>query len=114
MRKNILATSFVLAIISTMIIPSCVVRRSEPIVGNMFAPVDQLAIEGETIYMAKCQKCHPGGEGGLGPSINGLPGFLKPVQIRHGLGVMPAFKQDDLPKDELKKVRIYMREWQKY
>lgn len=64
--------------------------------------------EGERLYMQYCQKCHPDGEAGLGPSIFYLPGIGKRFQTRHGLGVMPAFKEKVITDDELDKIVLYL------
>jgi mono/diheme cytochrome c family protein len=48
--------------------------------------------------MINCHQCHPGGGGGLAPSINDKPlpeGLIK-TQIRQGLGAMPAFTEKHL------------------
>lgn len=60
--------------------------------------------------MESCHKCHPGGEAGLGPAINNkpLPDFLKRVQIRHGLGVMPSFAKEEISDQELEALLDYM------
>jgi mono/diheme cytochrome c family protein len=64
------------------------------------------ARRGEVVFMQRCHKCHPDGEAGLGPGINGkpLPGWLMHVQIRNGLGMMPSFGDeliDDAQLDDL-------------
>jgi mono/diheme cytochrome c family protein len=53
--------------------------------------------------MANCHQCHPGGEAGLGPAINDkpLPGFLIRLQVRNGLGAMPAFSAQEISPDDL-------------
>jgi mono/diheme cytochrome c family protein len=66
--------------------------------------------------MMHCQKCHPGGEGGLGPAINPnpAPGFIKRFQMRHGLGVMPGFNKNEISKKDLKDISKYMKAWKHY
>ena len=59
--------------------------------------------------MEHCQRCHPGGEAGLGPAINPAPGFAKRFQIRHGLGAMPAFDEKIIPDKELDNVLRYLK-----
>lgn len=86
-------------------------RRGAP----MFAPLnteDPAVAKGEVIFMSHCQKCHPGGTAGLAPSINNkpLPGFLIRYQVRHGLGMMPAFKKDHLSSEELDNLVAYLKE----
>jgi mono/diheme cytochrome c family protein len=66
--------------------------------------------------MVYCQKCHPAGEAGLGPALNANPApqFIKRFQVRHGLGVMPAFAKDQISESDLKSVSAYMKAWKKY
>lgn len=85
-------------------------RRGEPV----FTPVplaDQEIAKGEVVYMNYCQKCHPGGEAGLGPAINNkpLPGFMIKFQVRNGLGMMPAFKEEVIPDEELDNMVAYLK-----
>jgi mono/diheme cytochrome c family protein len=85
-------------------------RRGEPV----FAPVplaSQEVAQGEVVYMRYCQKCHPGGEAGLGPAINNkpLPGFMIRFQVRNGVGVMPAFKDGVIADRELDDLVAYMK-----
>jgi mono/diheme cytochrome c family protein len=87
---------------------SCSYRRSLPLKGpleNRTASVDN----GEVLYMQKCQRCHPQGEGGLGPAMNHIPNPPKRLQIRLGFGAMPAFNKKDLPKEELDDVMAYLK-----
>ena len=116
MKKRMSIHTFFLAIASLMVISSCALRRSEPIKGIAFHAEDTRVRNGEIVYMDKCQKCHPGGEGGLGPGINPLPvpSFIKQFQIRHGLGVMPAFKKDEISKQDLKDITRYLHAWKHY
>ncbi len=87
---------------------ACVYRKSAPV-------AEPLAVEGESVkngqihFMHHCQKCHPQGEGGLGPAINHVPGFAKRFQIRHGLGVMPAFKKEEISKKDLQDILAYLK-----
>jgi mono/diheme cytochrome c family protein len=58
------------------------------------------------VFAEHCQQCHPNGAAGLGPSLNDkpIPGFLIKLQVRSGLGEMPAFGPDrigDLDLDAL-------------
>ena len=89
---------------------ACSGRRSEPLRGALDISDPKVA-HGQVVYMSKCDKCHPGGDAGLGPSINNkpLPGFLVSFQMRHGLGAMPAFKEDELPKADLDDVVAYLK-----
>lgn len=95
---------------------SCALRKSEPITQKEFVPENESIVNGERVYMIHCQKCHPGGEGGLGPAINinPAPGFIKRFQMRHGLGVMPGFKQNEISKKDLHDISNYMKAWKHY
>ncbi|MCK7553658.1 cytochrome c [Chitinophaga sedimenti] len=64
---------------------------------------------GQVMYMRYCESCHPGGLAGLGPGILGTPSFLKRFQVRHGLGTMPAFKKETLPKKDLDDIILYLK-----
>src|SRR3954469_17743388 len=90
---------------------SCAVRKSEPITSKEFIPKNARIANGEKVYMANCYKCHPGGEGGLGPALNSnpAPGFIKRFQMRHGLGVMPSFKRDEISRTDLKDLTKYLK-----
>lgn len=70
------------------------------------------AVKGQELFMKNCNRCHPGGMGGLGPAIinKPLPGFMIRFQIRHGLGAMPAFKKQQLPKTEVDNLVRYIKE----
>ena len=92
----------VLAIGSFMLNVSCSARRGEPIKGPL--PIDSLAVgNGQKIFMRECHQCHPGGEAGLGPAINNkpLPGFMIRLQVRNGIGAMPAFSQSEISAKEM-------------
>lgn len=95
---------------------SCSVRKSEPITGQEFVAKNSRIANGEKVYMANCQKCHPAGEGGLGPAINSnpAPGFVKRFQMRHGLGVMPSFKKNEITKKNLHDISKYLKAWKHY
>jgi glucose/arabinose dehydrogenase len=84
--------------------------REEPLRGPVDAS-DSTVARGRTVYMEKCDKCHPGGDAGLGPALNNkpLPGFLIRFQARHGMGAMPAFAEDELPQADLKDVAAYIK-----
>lgn len=85
-------------------------RRGVP----MFAPLsteNPAVAQGEVVYMEYCQKCHPGGTAGLAPAINNkpLPGFLMRFQIRNGVGIMPAFKENVISDGELDDLIVYLK-----
>jgi mono/diheme cytochrome c family protein len=85
-------------------------RRSEPLSGP-FVPASPDVARGEHVFMAHCHLCHPGGEAGLGPSLNDkpLPGFAIRTQVRAGLGAMPAFAPEEVSAADLDAVIAYLR-----
>ena len=115
MKKTMVLLSLIIITVCCIQL-ACVVRKSEPITGHFFIPGDEHVANGERVYMAQCQKCHPAGEGGLGPSINSnpAPGFVKRFQMRHGLGVMPSFKEGEISKNDLHDISKYLKAWKRY
>lgn len=85
-------------------------RRAEPLAGPMRLEDPQLAA-GREVFTTKCHQCHPGGEGGLGPAINNkpLPGSLIRLQVRKGLGTMPAFSEEVISDQDLDSLIAYLR-----
>lgn len=86
---------------------TCSPRNSLPLEGPL--NLSQHEQEGEKIFMEHCQRCHPRGESGLGPAINPAPGFGKRIQIRHGLGAMPAFREKHISDKELDHLLSYLK-----
>jgi mono/diheme cytochrome c family protein len=102
---------FSLAFMLPVILFSCMSRKSEPVAGKSFTPANEHIRNGEQKFNMYCQKCHPGGEGGLGPALNSnpAPGFIKRFQVRHGLGVMPSFKKNEIAKQDVKDIAKYLK-----
>lgn len=69
------------------------------------------AVKGQMVFMEYCNKYHPAGSSGLGPSIinKPLPGFLIKLQVRTGMGVMPSFKKEQLSEKELDDLVEYIK-----
>lgn len=103
-------------IVCSTIFTACMIRKSEPVKQTSFIPSNTRVAHGEQVFMAHCQKCHPGGESGLGPAINSNPApqFIKRFQMRHGLGVMPAFNKGEISKKDLHDISKYLRAWKHY
>jgi mono/diheme cytochrome c family protein len=106
-RKYIKYSLFILYVVACY---SCSPRRSEPLRGPLVLKNQRLQ-NGMKMYMIHCQKCHPNGEAGLGPALNSnpAPGFVKRFQVRHGLGVMPAFNKREIASDDLRDLGKYMK-----
>lgn len=65
---------------------------------------------GRELFNQHCASCHPRGMAGLGPAIinKPLPEFLIRFQIRNGIGVMPAFKEDVLDDKQVENIAGYL------
>lgn len=99
-------------LVSIVIYASCFTiackRYQRPFTSDLSAASEEVK-EGQVLYMNYCQKCHPDGEAGLGPSIYYLPSFVKKFQARHGIGVMPEFKEKLISDEELDKIAAYLK-----
>jgi mono/diheme cytochrome c family protein len=89
------------------------VRRGEPIVGPLQSN-DPAVQHGKVIFAHRCNSCHPGGEGGLGPGLNDkpLPVFAMKLQVRTGLvgfKVMPSFDRHQIPSEDLDDLMKYIK-----
>ena len=106
----------VVTLLIVLLLSACAMRKSEPVKGKHFNPETASVANGERVYMLYCHKCHPAGEAGLGPSINANPApqFVKRFQVRHGLGVMPAFGKDAISRSDLHDVSRYLKAWKHY
>jgi mono/diheme cytochrome c family protein len=95
---------------------SCAMRRGEPFTQKAFTTSNERVANGERVYMAHCQKCHPAGEAGLGPALNSNPApqLVKRFQMRHGLGVMPPFSKKEISKKDLHDISRYLHAWKHY
>ncbi len=92
------------------VLSACSARRGEPFTGG--APTGDSRVEhGRIVFMQNCHKCHPGGEAGLGPSINDkpLPEFLMKTQVRVGLGAMPSFHRNRISGRDLDDLIRYLK-----
>ena len=101
---------------SSLSLTACVLSKSEPLTQKLFNPEDARVINGEKVYMAYCQKCHPAGESGLAPAINSNPApqLIKRFQVRHGLGVIPPFSKNEISKNDLHDISKYLKAWKRY
>ena len=94
-----------------VLLPACgSARRAEPITGRAPIMSGEL-LEGKKLFMKHCDQCHPRGEAGLAPAINNKshPAFLVKFQVRHGLGAMPSFSEEDISDEELEKLVSYLQ-----
>jgi mono/diheme cytochrome c family protein len=99
--------------ILAILISSCSAPKTAPYAEPVTMPTEQLE-HGRVLFNNKCATCHPEGMSGLGPAIvnKPLPKFFIRFQVRHGLGAMPAFKEDALSDQQVKAIAeyvVYMR-----
>jgi mono/diheme cytochrome c family protein len=90
------------------LVMGCALRHSEPFAGPLALNPKQA--RGQRVYMVQCQQCHPGGEGGLGPSLSDKPAppFAIKAQVRAGAGAMPAFSEEKISGDDVDALVDYM------
>jgi mono/diheme cytochrome c family protein len=111
MRRNRANHRVALLLVMTAIVYlACGTARRRPPLGPAPALSEQAAT-GQVAFMEKCNRCHPGGEAGLGPALNDkpLPDFLKRFQVRKGLGTMPHFSHEKLSDAELDAILEYLK-----
>jgi mono/diheme cytochrome c family protein len=99
-----------LLVIMAIVCLACGTARRRPPLGPAPALSEQAAT-GQVAFMEKCNRCHPGGEAGLGPALNDkpVPDFLKRFQVRKGLGTMPHFSQQEPSDPELDAILEYLK-----
>lgn len=88
----------------------CGSARVSEALGNA-PPVDTPAeVRGQRAFMMHCNQCHVGGAGALGPGLNDkpLPAFAIRMQVRAGLGAMPAFSEEQLSRRDLDDIVAYL------
>ncbi|HBG05291.1 MAG: cytochrome C [Geobacteraceae bacterium GWC2_58_44] len=103
--------TLLLAALPLILLTGCTTaRQREPIAKSLRIDSPKL-LRGEKAYMHYCDKCHPGGDTGLGFAIKNkpLPEFLVELQVRVGLGAMPAFSDELLPDDQLDDITEYIK-----
>ncbi|KAA3437201.1 cytochrome c [Rufibacter hautae] len=105
-----------LMVLPMLLLYSCgTARRSEPILGPLALQTQQLE-NGRVVFMQNCQRCHPLGEAGLGPSLNNipLPGVALRFRVRSkafflGIGRMPSFKKHEISREQMDELVVYMK-----
>jgi mono/diheme cytochrome c family protein len=71
-------------------------------------------LTGEQLFIRSCNTCHPGGNAGVGPSLENLekdfPSDAKlKAFLRKGKGTMPAQTKDTINDPELDELIGYLR-----
>jgi mono/diheme cytochrome c family protein len=84
-------------------------RQSEPIQQTP-TPLDARELAGQRVYMRDCNGCHPQGAGGLGPALNDkpVPAAAIKLQVRQGMGAMPAFAESEISAEELDQLVAFL------
>jgi mono/diheme cytochrome c family protein len=88
---------------------ACVPTSGAPTLEPLVHPDPQVA-RGERVFAHACHACHPHALTGLGPGIidKPIPGWLVRLQVRVGLGVMPAFSSDEIDDEDLDALVAYL------
>jgi mono/diheme cytochrome c family protein len=83
--------------------------RGAPILEPLVIDNPQIAL-GQQVFFSVCHQCHPGGATGLGLGITNkpLPDWAIRFQVRHGLGEMPAFSDEEISDEELHALVAYL------
>ena len=100
-------THWLLGAACVLVVACATPRHSEPRSGP-FRPANQQQARGEVVFSNYCSKCHDGGHSALAPGILPVPDVLIRFQVRHGLGVMPAFGEDRLSDAQLDDLLAYL------
>lgn len=68
------------------------------------------AAHGQAVYMRHCYQCHQTGEGGLGPALPAVPvpKSVVRLQVRAGLGAMPAFSERQISEADFDALYEYL------
>lgn len=71
-------------------------------------------LTGEQIFMRSCNTCHPGGQAGMGPTLESMNAHFPDDQalktyIRKGKGIMPGQPKETINDDELDSLITYLR-----
>ena len=111
-RARVLApTTLALGALAAVVLAACGSPRRSAAIDGPLRIDDPDVARGRIVYAHYCHRCHPGGEAGLGPSLNEkpLPEFLIRFQVRHGLGAMPAFSERTIDAADLDRLVTYMK-----
>jgi mono/diheme cytochrome c family protein len=94
----------------TLSLSACGASRQSPPLQRAPAVLDQQQLAGQRVFMRECNGCHPQGDGGLGPALNDkpVPVVAIKLQVRQGLGAMPAFSDQEITSQELDALVAFM------
>lgn len=66
---------------------------------------------GQEVFLRYCNRCHPGGEAGTGPELVREPPLAAEEirsQVRTGMGMMPSFRESQIPEGDLDALVAYL------
>lgn len=105
------ATRSLLALLAlATLLGACGSPRRSAALGGPLDSADASVQRGHVAFDEHCFKCHATGEGALGSALNNkpLPRALIRLQIRAGLGAMPAFPEHVLSDREVEDIANYV------
>ncbi len=110
MMRRTTVGGLVVTLLLGFAVSNCSAPSRIPAATVVSMPSEELR-EGRLLFSDYCSACHPGGRAGLGPSIinKPLPKALIRLQIRSGLGVMPAFKEHVLTDEQVRRIAGYVK-----
>jgi mono/diheme cytochrome c family protein len=98
----------IVALAAAALVAACAApRHSEPLSGP-FRPANDLEARGQVVYQVHCLKCHEDGRASLGPPLLPVPDFMIRLQVRVGMGAMPAFGEDRISSRDLDSLIAYL------
>ncbi|HEX7005189.1 MAG TPA: cytochrome c [Trueperaceae bacterium] len=106
MKRLVLVSSL------TALLVSCGPAFERPMVTGPLAASDSRVAQGERVFYENCHACHPHGGRGIGKGVadRPLPAFAVRLQVRHGLGEMPAFSEEEIDAEEMDALLAYLSE----
>jgi mono/diheme cytochrome c family protein len=108
--KRFFHLAFVGALVAGLVVSStaCHSARRGEALGRPLKDTSPAVERGHIVFQKHCYRCHPNGEGGLGPSLSDKPLFVIKTQVRAGLGAMPGFRKEQISPEELDDLMKYM------
>ncbi|MDT0646446.1 cytochrome c [Zunongwangia sp. F260] len=98
-----------IAFLAGIVVISCSAPKTKPYAEVVKLPTEQLQ-NGRILFDNYCASCHPEGMSGVGLAIinKPLPKALIKFQIRNGIGVMPAFNEEQLSDEQVENIAEYL------
>ncbi|WP_424494081.1 c-type cytochrome [Salinimicrobium sp. GXAS 041] len=89
---------------------SCSAPKTKPYAEVVIMPTEDLQ-KGRILFDNYCASCHPEAMSGVGLAIinKPLPKALIKFQIRNGIGLMPAFNEEQLSDEQVDNIADYLK-----